>query len=98
MFDELRQAVYNANMEMKVHRLVTCSWGNVSGIDRDSKVVVIKPSGISYDALSPEHMVAIDLEGNVIEGELKPSSDTPTHLELYKSFESIGGEFCKGAF
>jgi L-ribulose-5-phosphate 4-epimerase len=91
MYEELRQAVCNANKELEVHRLVVYSWGNVSGIDRQAGIVAIKPSGVSYTALTPENMVLVDLDGRVVEGDLNPSSDTPTHLELYRAFEAIGG-------
>lgn len=92
MLERLKQDVYQANMELFNRGLISFTWGNVSGIDRDSNVVIIKPSGVPYNELSPENMVAVDLEsGNVIEGELKPSSDTPTHLVLYRAFPSIGG-------
>lgn len=91
MHEELRQAVCNANKELEVHRLVVYSWGNVSGIDRQAGIVAIKPSGVSYAALTPENMVLVDLDGRVIEGDLNPSSDTPTHMELYRAFEGIGG-------
>jgi L-ribulose-5-phosphate 4-epimerase len=91
MHDELRQAVCKANIELQTHRLVICSWGNVSAIDRSAGVVAIKASGVAYDELTPEKIVVLDLEGNVVEGNLRPSSDTPTHLELYRSFETIGG-------
>ncbi|MHC5191439.1 MAG: L-ribulose-5-phosphate 4-epimerase, partial [Planctomycetota bacterium] len=80
-----------ANLELKKNNLVIYSWGNVSGIDRDKGVVAIKPSGISYDMLTPDDVVLLDLEGSVIEGRLRPSSDTPTHLELYRNFPNIGG-------
>lgn len=91
MLKELKQAVYEANMELPNHGLVTYTWGNVSGIDRERGLVVIKPSGVEYDDLSPDLLVVVDLEGNKVEGNLNPSSDTKTHLELYKSFPSIGG-------
>jgi L-ribulose-5-phosphate 4-epimerase len=91
MHDELRQAVCKANIELQTRRLIIYSWGNVSAIDRSAGVVAIKPSGVAYDELTPEKMVVLDLEGNVVEGNLRPSSDTPTHLELYRSFETIGG-------
>ncbi|UCG56619.1 MAG: L-ribulose-5-phosphate 4-epimerase AraD [Phycisphaerales bacterium] len=90
MHEELRTAVCDANLELQKHRLVIHSWGNVSGIDRSAGVVAIKPSGVSYDTLTPDRIVLLDPEGNIIEGQLRPSSDTPTHLELYRSFESIG--------
>jgi len=91
MHEEIRKAVCEANIELQTQKLVFCSWGNVSGIDRAASVVAIKPSGVSYDQLTPDKMVLIDLDGNVIEGNLKPSSDTPTHLELYRNFEAVGG-------
>lgn len=91
MLEELKKEVYEANMELPKRELVTFTWGNVSGIDRDSGYFVIKPSGVEYDELSPEDMVVVDLDGNVIEGKYKPSSDTATHAELYKAFENIGG-------
>jgi len=91
MYDKLREVVCQANIESAAGGLVICSWGNVSGIDRAAGVVAIKPSGVSYDELSAEKMVLLDLEGNVLEGTLRPSSDTPTHLELYRNFEAIGG-------
>ncbi len=89
--EKLKEEVYRANMGLVSNHLVILTWGNVSAIDRDSGVVVIKPSGVEYDALTPDDMVVVDLEGNVIEGTLNPSSDTPTHLKLYKSFEGISG-------
>ena len=91
MYDELRKAVCMANMELRAQKLVIYSWGNVSGIDRAAGVVAIKPSGVAYHKLTPENMVLLDLDANIIEGALKPSSDTPTHLELYRSFEAVGG-------
>lgn len=91
MLEQLKQAVYEANMQLPKYNLVTFTWGNVSGIDRASGLVVIKPSGVEYDKLTPEQMVVVDLDGQIVEGELKPSSDTATHLELYKHFENIGG-------
>jgi L-ribulose-5-phosphate 4-epimerase len=91
MREELRKDVCDANIELQKQQLVICSWGNVSGIDRTSGIVAIKPSGLAYDELTPEKIVLLDLDGNVIEGDLKPSSDTPTHLELYRNFETIGG-------
>ncbi len=91
MQEELKIAVCEANLELQKHQLVIYSWGNVSGIDRSAGLVVIKPSGVSYDQLTPEKMVVLDLEGKIIEGTLNPSSDTPTHLELYRNFETIGG-------
>lgn len=91
MLEELKKVVYEANMLLPKYGLVTFTWGNVSGIDRESGLMVIKPSGVDYDKLTPEHMVVVDLEGNVVEGHLNPSSDTLTHIELYKAFPNIGG-------
>ena len=91
MLEELRKQVYEANMELPRRNLVTYTWGNVSGIDRESGLVVIKPSGVEYDELTPENLVVLDLDGNRVEGELNPSSDTKTHLELYKAFPTLGG-------
>ncbi|MFX3632494.1 MAG: L-ribulose-5-phosphate 4-epimerase [Candidatus Pristimantibacillus sp.] len=91
MLEALKQAVWEANMDLPKYGLVTFTWGNVSGIDRESGLIVIKPSGVPYDQLQAEQMVVVDLEGNVVEGELRPSSDTPTHIVLYKKFPTIGG-------
>src|SRR5690606_18339750 len=91
MLEQLKKEVYEANMLLPEYNLVTFTWGNVSGIDRESGRVVIKPSGVKYEELSPENMVVVDMEGNVIEGDLKPSSDTATHIELYKAFLDIKG-------
>lgn len=91
MHEELKKTVCEANIELQRRGLIIYSWGNVSGIDRKAGVVAIKPSGVKYDELTPEKIVLLDLEGNVVEGELRPSSDTPTHLELYRNFESVGG-------
>ncbi|HHV98908.1 MAG TPA: L-ribulose-5-phosphate 4-epimerase [Clostridiaceae bacterium] len=91
MLEKLKIEVLEANLELPKRGLVTYTWGNVSGIDRESGIVAIKPSGVSYDEMKLEDIVLIDLQGNVIEGERKPSSDTPTHLVLYKAFPSIGG-------
>ena len=91
MLEELRKQVYEANMELPRRNLVTYTWGNVSGIDREKGLVVIKPSGVEYDELTPETLVVLDLEGNRVEGELNPSSDPKTHLELYKAFPTLGG-------
>lgn len=91
MLEVLKKQVYEANMELPRKGLITYTWGNVSGIDRETGYVVIKPSGVDYEVLKSEDMVIIDLEGNKIEGEYKPSSDTATHLELYKAFTEIGG-------
>ena len=91
MLEELKQLVYEANMELPARGLITYTWGNVSGIDREKSLFVIKPSGVEYENLHPEDMVVMDLNGNKVEGKLKPSSDKPTHLELYKAFPEIGG-------
>ncbi|GGD87422.1 L-ribulose-5-phosphate 4-epimerase [Paenibacillus nasutitermitis] len=91
MLDDLKQAVWEANMELPKYGLVTFTWGNVSGIDRERGLVAIKPSGVPYEELTPEHIVIVDLEGKVVEGKLRPSSDTPTHAALYRAFEGIGG-------
>lgn len=91
MLEELKKRVYEANMLLPKYGLVTFTWGNVSAIDRESGLFVIKPSGVEYDQLTPEDMVVMDLDGNKIEGKYKPSSDTATHLELYKAFSEIGG-------
>ncbi|WP_127533118.1 L-ribulose-5-phosphate 4-epimerase [Paenibacillus kobensis] len=91
MLEALKEAVCEANIELTKYGLVTFTWGNVSGIDRERGLVVIKPSGVPYSEMKPEHMVVVDLNGNVVEGNLRPSSDTPTHIVLYKAFESIGG-------
>ena len=91
MLEALKKEVYEANMLLPKYGLVTFTWGNVSGIDRESGLFVIKPSGVDYDKLTPEDMVVMDLEGNKVEGKYKPSSDTATHLELYKAFPEIGG-------
>ncbi len=91
MLEALKQKVYEANMELPRRGLVTYTWGNVSGIDRESGLMVIKPSGVEYDQLRPQDLVVLDLEGNRVEGELNPSSDTKTHIELYKAFPELGG-------
>lgn len=91
MYDELKKAVCKANIELQNQRLVVQSWGNVSGMDRSAGVVAIKPSGVAYEELTADKIVLLDLEGNVVEGDLRPSSDTPTHLELYRNFETVGG-------
>ncbi len=91
MLEELKQLVYEANLDLPKYGLVTFTWGNVSAIDRESGLFVIKPSGVEYGKLKPEDMVVVDLNGKKIEGRLKPSSDTPTHVELYKAFTEIGG-------
>jgi L-ribulose-5-phosphate 4-epimerase len=87
----LKKVVFDANIELVKHGLVIFTWGNVSAIDREKGIVVIKPSGVSYDEMKAEQMVVIDMDGKVLEGTLKPSSDTATHLELYKAFPEIGG-------
>ena len=91
MLEELKEKVYKANLELVEHGLVIFTWGNVSAIDRNRGLVVIKPSGVSYNAMKPSDMVVVDLEGNVVEGDLNPSSDTPTHLALYRAWPEIGG-------
>lgn len=91
MLEALKQQVYEANMELPRRGLITYTWGNVSGIDREAGLFVIKPSGVDYDELQPEDMVVMDLEGNRVEGTMNPSSDTATHLELYQAFPEIGG-------
>ena len=91
MLEELKKRVYEANMLLPKYGLVTFTWGNVSEIDRESGLFVIKPSGVDYDLLTPDDMVVMDLNGNKVEGRYRPSSDTPTHLELYKAFPEIGG-------
>lgn len=91
MLDDLKTQVCRANLELVRYGLVTLTWGNVSGLSPDGRYVVIKPSGISYERMSPESMSVVDLDGKVIEGELRPSSDTPTHVRLYRAFKGIGG-------
>ena len=91
MLEELKQKVFKANLELPKHGLVTFTWGNVSGIDRQNGLIVIKPSGVEYDMMKAEDMVVVDLDGRKVEGDLNPSSDTPTHVELYKAFSNIGG-------
>ncbi len=91
MLEELKKQVLEANLLLPKYNLVTFTWGNVSGIDRESGLVVIKPSGVPYEGMTAEDMVVVDLEGNVVEGKWKPSSDTPTHVELYKAFPECGG-------
>lgn len=90
MLEKLKEEVFKANLELPKRNLVIYTWGNVSAIDRETNLVVIKPSGVDYDKMSAEDMVVVDLDGNVVEGKLKPSSDTPTHLELYKKYREIG--------
>ena len=91
MFDELKKRVLEANLALVKYNLITLTWGNVSEIDRKNGVIAIKPSGVEYEKLTKDDIVVIDLNGNKIDGELNPSSDTPTHLELYRTFSSIGG-------
>ncbi|MDH6674043.1 L-ribulose-5-phosphate 4-epimerase [Paenibacillus sp. LBL] len=91
MLENLKQQVLEANLELPKYGLVTFSWGNVSGIDRERGMFVIKPSGVPYEELTIDDMVVLDLKGNVVEGDLRPSSDTPTHLVLYQNFKEIGG-------
>lgn len=92
MLEELKEKVFKANLDLVKHGLVIFTWGNVSGIDRESGLVVIKPSGVSYDDMKADDMVVVDINtGNVVEGSLRPSSDTPTHLALYRAFPEIGG-------
>lgn len=91
MLDELRSEVCDANRALVDHGLVTLTWGNVSGICPERRHVAIKPSGVPYGELTPEHIVVVDLEGNVVEGDLRPSSDTPTHVLLYRHFAAVGG-------
>lgn len=91
MLEQLKQQVFAANLELPRQGLVLYTWGNVSGIDRAHGLVVIKPSGVAYDALTPDDLVVLDLDGNVVEGTLSPSSDTKTHLALYRAFPDIGG-------
>lgn len=91
MLEELKQKVFEANLQLVQYGLVVLTWGNVSGIDRAEGLFVIKPSGVPYDKMTADDMVVMDLNGNKVEGRLNPSSDTPTHLELYKNFKDIGG-------
>lgn len=91
MLKTLKKEVCQANLDLVTYGLVTLTWGNVSGFDADKQLMVIKPSGVRYDIMKPEHMVVVDLEGKVIDGDLKPSSDTATHILLYKNFKGIGG-------
>jgi len=92
MLEKLKELVFHANLLLPKHGLVTFTWGNVSGIDREQGLMVIKPSGVSYDEMQAEDMVVVELgTGKVVDGKLKPSSDTPTHLELYQAFPNVGG-------
>ena len=88
MLEQLKREVCDANLKLVEYGLVILTWGNVSAIDRESGLVVIKPSGVSYDIMQPEHMVVVDLDGKVVEGDYRPSSDTDTHVEIYKSFDT----------
>lgn len=91
MLEQLKKDVYDANMELQEKGMVIYTWGNVSGIDREKNLVVIKPSGVSYDSMKAEDMVVVDFDGNVVEGHYKPSSDTATHIVMYKTYPAIGG-------
>ena len=91
MLEQLKETVWKANLLLPKYNLVTFTWGNVSGIDREKGLVVIKPSGVDYDAMTAQDMVVVDLEGKVVEGKWRPSSDTPTHVEMYKAFPDCGG-------
>lgn len=91
MLEELKKKVYEANILLPKYGLVTFTWGNVSAIDREAGLFVIKPSGVEYDTMTPDDMVVMDLNGNKVEGKLNPSSDTPTHVEIYKAFKEVGG-------
>ena len=91
MLEQLKQEVYEANLLLPKYGLVSFTWGNVSGLDKERGLFVIKPSGVAYETMRPEDMVVMDLEGKKVEGELRPSSDTPTHMELYRNFPEIGG-------
>jgi L-ribulose-5-phosphate 4-epimerase len=91
MYEELKKIVCQANIELQRQKLVIFTWGNVSGIDRGAGVIAIKPSGVAYEQLTADKMVVLDLSGKIIEGKLNPSSDTPTHLELYRNFKEVGG-------
>ena len=91
MLEKLKEKVLQANLDLVKHKLVLFTWGNVSEIDRESGLIVIKPSGVSYDDMTADDMVVVDLDGKVVEGKLRPSSDTPTHVEFYKAFPNVGG-------
>lgn len=91
MLEALKEKVLEANLELPKRGLVTYTWGNVSGIDRENNLIVIKPSGVPYEELRAEHLVVLDLDGNKVEGKLNPSSDTPTHLVIYRNFKEVGG-------
>ncbi|MBQ3065263.1 MAG: L-ribulose-5-phosphate 4-epimerase [Clostridia bacterium] len=89
--EKLKEEVCRANLALVEHKVVIFTWGNVSAIDRETGLVVIKPSGVDYSVMNPEHMVVVDIDGNVVEGDLRPSTDLPSHLELYKAFPDVGG-------
>ncbi len=91
MLEELKKQVFEANLLLPKYKLVTFTWGNVSAVDRDSGLVVIKPSGVPYESMTADDLVVVNLEGKIVEGKYKPSSDTPTHIELYKAFPELGG-------
>lgn len=91
MLEDLKKRVFEQNIALVKHGLIILTWGNVSAIDRETGLIVIKPSGVSYDDMKADDMVVVDLNGKVVEGSLRPSSDTPTHIELYKAFPEIGG-------
>ncbi len=91
MLERLKQEVFEANLQLPRYGLIKLTWGNVSGLDDDRKYFVIKPSGLAYDKMKPDDMVVVDLDGNKVEGELNPSTDTPTHAVLYRNFNTIGG-------
>lgn len=91
MTDTLRQQIFEANMTLPRHGLVTYTWGNVSALDRARRLMIIKPSGVTYETMRADDMVVVDMQGNVVEGDYRPSSDTPTHLELYRRYPQIGG-------
>ena len=91
-FEKLKEEVLCANLDLPKHGLVTFTWGNVSGIDREQGIVVIKPSGVSYEAMKASDMVVIDLDGKIVDGSMRPSSDTPTHLALYRQYASSAND------
>ena len=91
MLEDLKKEVCAANLSLVEHKVVIFTWGNVSAIDKESGLIVIKPSGVEYSKMKPEDMVVVDIDGNIVEGKMKPSTDLPTHLELYKAFQDIGG-------
>ena len=91
MLEQLKAEVCQANLDLVAHGLVTLTWGNASALSEDGQYVVIKPSGVPYDQMLPEHMVVVGLDGQVVEGEMRPSSDTPTHVKLYQHFDGVRG-------